>query len=82
VTEVSIFDQRMWTVQELAAFLRVQPNTVYTHLKDWPHTRVTPSDIRFTEDNVRAILALMTKQPSNEPKRVPRVGTRASRRKQ
>jgi hypothetical protein len=60
----------------------VQPNTVYAHLKDWPHTRVTPSDIRFTEDNVRAILALMTKTPNNETKRVPRVGTRANRKKQ
>jgi hypothetical protein len=77
---MSIFDQRMWTVQELAAFLRVKPNTVYAHLKDWPHTRVTPTDVRFTEDNVRAILAQMTKQPSTETKRVPRVGTRATRR--
>jgi hypothetical protein len=79
---MSIFDERVFTVQELAAYLRVQPNTVYAHLKDWPHTRVTPTDIRFTEDNVRAILALMTKQPNNEPKRVPKVGTRANRRKQ
>jgi hypothetical protein len=79
---MSIFDQRLWTVPELAEFLRVQPNTVYAHLKDWPHTRVTPTDIRFSEDNVRAILALMSKTPSTEPKRVPRVGTRASRRKQ
>jgi len=79
---MSIFDERMWTVQELAAYFRVKPNTVYAHLKDWPHTRVTPTDIRFTEDNVRAILEQMTKTPSSEPKRVPRVGTRATRRKQ
>ena len=79
---MSLLDEPLFTVPELAEYLRVQPNTVYAHLKDWPHTRVTPTDIRFTEDNVRAILAGMSKTPSNEPKRVPRVGTRATRRKQ
>ena len=78
---MSIFDQRTWTVQELAQFLRVSPSTVYARLKDWPHTRVTPTDVRFTEDNVKGILALLAQAPVvPEPRRAPRVGTRANRR--
>jgi len=77
---MSLMDQRLWTVPELAEFLRVKPNTVYAHLKDWPHTRVTPTDIRFSEENIRQILSIMTKTPSTEQKRVPIVGTRANRR--
>jgi hypothetical protein len=78
---MSIFDQRMWTVQELAQFLRVSPATVYARLKDWPHIRVTPTDVRFSEDNVKGILALLTQAPVvPEPRRAPRVGTRATRR--
>jgi len=77
---MSLMDERLFTVPELATFLRISPATVYARLKDWPHTRVTPTDIRFSEDNVRAILALSTKQPTTETKRVPRVGTRATRR--
>jgi hypothetical protein len=78
---MSLMDQRLFTVQELAEFLRVSPATVYARLKDWPHTRVTPTDVRFTEDNVKGILALLTQQPATpEPRRAPRVGTRANRR--
>jgi hypothetical protein len=77
---VSIFDQRLFTVQELAEYLRTTPKTVYANLKNWPHLRLTPTDIRFSEDNVRAILELMTKTPQQETKRVPKVGTRANRR--
>jgi hypothetical protein len=80
---MGLLDERLFTVPELADFLRVSPSTVYARLKDWPHTRVTPTDIRFTEDNVRVILALLTQQPETpEPRRTPKVGTRAARRKQ
>jgi len=78
---MGLLDERTWTVQELAQFLRVSPATVYSRLRDWPHIRVTPTDIRFSEDNVKGILALLTQAPATpEPRRAPRVGTRASRR--
>jgi hypothetical protein len=78
---MSIFDERTWTVPELASFLRVSPATVYSRLKDWPHIRVTPTDVRFSEDNVKGILTLLTQAPVvPEPRRAPRVGTRANRR--
>lgn len=78
---MGLLDERLFTVPELADFLRVSPSTVYARLKDWPHTRVTPTDIRFSEDNVRAILELISVKPATpEPRRVPKVGTRANRR--
>jgi excisionase family DNA binding protein len=78
---MSIFDERFFTVAELANYLGVSPATVYAKLKDWPHKRPTPTDIRFHESDVRAILDLISVKPATpEPRRAPRVGTRANRR--
>jgi predicted DNA-binding transcriptional regulator AlpA len=61
---VSLFDQQLLTVPELAGYLRVSTGTVYRNLKDWPHIRITDTDVRFSEANVEAILALKTKTPT------------------
>jgi excisionase family DNA binding protein len=80
---MSILDERFFTVPELANYLGVSPSTVYAKLKDWPHKRPTPTDVRFHESDVRAILELISVKPATpEPRRTPKVGTRAARRKQ
>lgn len=80
---MSVFDEQLWTVQELAGFLKIRPTTVYAHLKDWPHMQTTAAGIiRFRETHVETILTLMTKQPTppEPPTTTRNIGTNRSRR--
>lgn len=66
------------TVPELAGLLRVSTATVYRNLPKWPHMRIG-TEIRFTPEHVEQLFALLTKTPTTETRRTPRVGTRAKR---
>jgi hypothetical protein len=65
------------TVPELAGLLRVSTATVYRNLSKWPHMRIG-TEIRFTPEHVEQLLQLLTKTPAT-PKKLPNVGTRATR---
>lgn len=72
----------LMTIGEIAALLQVSRSTAFRMKKkdSWPHVRIG-TEIRFTTDDYEAIVAMYHKTPS-APKVVPRVGTRANRRKQ
>jgi len=77
---MGILDETFYTAPELAGLLRISTGTVYSRLKEWPHTRITPSDVRFTEQNIRDIINLSTRTPApTDTKRTPLVGTRANK---
>lgn len=61
---MSVFDQRFIDVPELAGLFGISTGTVYRSLKEWPHMRVTDTDVRFTEANVEEIIQLRTKTPA------------------
>jgi hypothetical protein len=76
---VSVFDERFFTVQELAGYLGISPTSVYNRLHEWPHLRTTAKGIiRFREEHVEQILEAMTRKPAPPTVR-PNVGTRARR---
>ena len=81
--EKSPLDERLFTVKELAKFLRVTPDYVYRSLKDWPHLQARERGvIRFREADVEVILESMTRRPQPASVRPQRsVGTQASRRR-
>ena len=79
---MSVLDEPFYTVPEVAGMFRISVGTVYSKLKVWPHTRITPTDVRFSEENIRDIIGQSTKTaPAPDTKRAPRVGTRARRNK-
>jgi excisionase family DNA binding protein len=69
-------------IGELADLLRIAKSTAYRHVKEkgWPHIRIG-NELRFSSENYEAIKALNAQTPP-EPRRAPRVGTRANRRNQ
>ncbi|WP_018776151.1 hypothetical protein [Arthrobacter sp. 131MFCol6.1] len=87
IPKKSPFDERTITVDELAGILRIQPNTVYAKLHQWPHMRTSDKGaIRFRESQVEEIFELMTKRPVVVDEmaliRLRRqIGTRAQRRR-
>jgi excisionase family DNA binding protein len=76
-------DERLLTIKELADLFQISRSTAYRLKKEqrWPHIRFG-TEIRFSQENVEAIKALNAQTPAPEPRRAPRVGTRANRRKQ
>jgi predicted DNA-binding transcriptional regulator AlpA len=77
---MTVFDERFFTVQELAGYLGISPTSVYNRLHEWPHLRTTAKGIiRFREEHVEQILESMTRKPA-PPSVRPNVGTRANRR--
>lgn len=74
--------EQLITIGELAELFQISRSTAYRLKKSqaWPHIRFG-TEIRFSPENVEAIKALNAQAPP-EPRRAPRVGTRANRRKQ
>jgi len=70
------------TIGELADLFQISRSTAYRLKKSqaWPHIRFG-TEIRFSQENVEAIKALNTQTPT-EPRRTPRIGTRANKRNQ
>ena len=52
---MSVDDLEVFMVKEAAAMFRIQPNTVYARLHEWPHHRIGTL-IRFSRSDVEAIL--------------------------
>jgi excisionase family DNA binding protein len=75
--------EQLLTIKELADLFQISRSTAYRLKKEqrWPHIRFG-TEIRFSQENVEAIKALNAQTPAPEPRRAPRVGTRANRRKQ
>ena len=69
-------------IGEVARLFGISRSTAYRLKKqdDWPHHRFG-TEIRFSEDDIETIRAKYAQTPP-EPRRAPRVGTRANRRKQ
>jgi excisionase family DNA binding protein len=69
-------------IGEVARLLDISRSTAYRLKKadSWPHYRIG-TDIKFSESDIEAIRAKYAQTPP-EPRRAPRVGTRANRRKQ
>jgi predicted DNA-binding transcriptional regulator AlpA len=69
----------VFTVKEVAEMFKVSTSTIYARVADWPHIRITPTDIRFTREDIEAIKALSRKAPpapaESKVRRVPPVGT-------
>ena len=45
-------NDEFFTVKEVAAMFKLQSNTIYAQLARWPHTRITPTDIRFSREDI------------------------------
>lgn len=71
------------TIGDVADLFQISRSTAYRLKKqdNWPHHRFG-TEIRFSEADVEAIQAKYAQTPAPEPRRAPRVGTRANRRKQ
>jgi len=69
------------TISEIAALLQVSRSTAFRMKKkdSWPHVRIG-TEIRFTAADYEAIVSIYHQAPP-PPKTVPKVGTRANRRK-
>ncbi|WP_087874075.1 helix-turn-helix domain-containing protein [Arthrobacter globiformis] len=69
----------LWNLDDVVRMLGISRSTAYRHLKEkpWSHHRIG-TDLKFSEADIEAIHALY-KQPVPEPRRTPRVGTRANR---
>ena len=72
----------LMTIGEIATLLQVSRSTAFRMKKkdSWPHVRIG-TEIRFTADDYESIVSIYHKTPP-AAKVVPRVGTRANRRKQ
>jgi predicted DNA-binding transcriptional regulator AlpA len=59
---------------------QVSRSTIYRLMKEesWPHV-LFGTEVRFTPEDVAAITAMHHKEPA-QPRKAPRVGTRAARR--
>lgn len=69
--------ERAYTIPDVAAALRITTTTVYQNLKQWEHLRFG-TEIRFTEAQYQAILAMATRAPARPAPRAP-YGSRAGR---
>jgi len=71
---------KLITIGELAELFQISRSTAYRLKKsqNWPCHRFG-TEIRFSPENIEAIKALNAQAPP-EPRRAPRVGTRANRR--
>jgi excisionase family DNA binding protein len=69
-------------IGEVARLFGISRSTAYRLKKadSWPHHRLG-TEIRFSAEDIEAIRAKY-QQAGPEPRRAPRVGTRANRRKQ
>jgi hypothetical protein len=69
-------------ILEVARLLDISRSTAYRLKKadSWPHYLIG-TEIKFSAENIEAIRAKYQQTPP-EPRRAPRVGTRANRRKQ
>ncbi|MBT8159327.1 MULTISPECIES: helix-turn-helix domain-containing protein [Arthrobacter] len=72
-------DLRLIDIEQLAELLRIGRSHAYRLKREqqWPHV-LLGSQIRFTVDDVKAIVAMNHKSPGTAP-RGPRVGTGARR---
>jgi len=83
----SVLDERLITVEGLAALLRVSTTTIYNRVGGWPHLRIVDGGtIRFRETQVEEIFELMTRRPVvvDEMARIRlrrQIGTMAQRRR-
>ncbi|MDP9694442.1 UNVERIFIED_ORG: putative DNA-binding transcriptional regulator AlpA [Arthrobacter globiformis] len=57
-------DDRLLTVKELAELFQLSQATIYARLPEWPHLRPTPTDVRFSREDIEAIKAMSRKTPS------------------
>jgi hypothetical protein len=65
-----------FTVKEVAAMFKLKPNTIYARVSGWPHTRITPTDIRFSREDIEAIKEMSRRTPAPvERARSTRIGT-------
>jgi excisionase family DNA binding protein len=70
------------TIGEVAALFQISRSTAYRLNKQdsWPNHRFG-TELRFSAEDIEAIRTKYQQTPP-EPRRAPRVGTRANRRKQ
>jgi excisionase family DNA binding protein len=75
--------EQLLTISQVAEMFQISRSTAYRLKKEqrWPHIRFG-TEIRFSAENVEAIKALNAQTPAPEPRKAPKVGTRAQRRKQ
>jgi len=69
----------LYTLEELAAILKVSRSTIYRLKKrdNWPH-HVIGSEIRFSAEDIQTIKAMYHKQPAppEAPRKAPRIPKR------
>lgn len=51
------------TIRQLAELLQVSERTVQRNVPNWPHLKIGPRTIRFTETHIEQILTSHDKQP-------------------
>jgi excisionase family DNA binding protein len=70
-------------ITEVARLFGISRSTAYRLKKQdqWPH-HLFGTEIRFSEADIEVIRAKYAQTTAPEPRRAPRVGTRANRRKQ
>ena len=65
-----------FAVKEVAAMFKLKPNTIYAHVAGWPHTRITPTDNRFSREDIEAIKEMSRRTPAPVMReRSTRIGT-------
>jgi hypothetical protein len=47
-------DDEVFTVKEVAEMFKVSTSTIYARVSGWPHIRITPTDIRFSREDIEA----------------------------
>lgn len=57
-------NDEFFTVKEVAAMFKLKPNAIYAHAAGWPHTRITPTDIRFSREDIEEIKAMSRRTPA------------------
>ena len=51
------------TIRQLAELLQISERTVQRNVHNWPHLKIGPRTIRFTEAHIEQILTSHDKQP-------------------
>jgi excisionase family DNA binding protein len=74
--------EQLKTISEVAELFQISRSTAYRLKKQdsWPNHRFG-TEIRFSDEDIEAIRAKY-QQAAPEPRKAPKVGTRAQRRKQ
>lgn len=70
-------NEEFYTVKQVAEMFKLSPGTIYARVSGWPHIRITPTDIRFSREDIEEIKA-MSRRPSPVPvarARSTRIGT-------